>query len=674
MRKEIDSPLEPLLGAWRRRVVACFGWLCRKEGRGKGERAMEHTQDGESRARARQLLSPDALPDDVALVARLLDAGQEHLFQCWGTSKRTEVGASAVSDGDKSRLLKQLWRLENGYPGGLGAYVDRAKTLLERSAQGKNPYEGCTPAIPVVDVFPLSAVDGKFAAVEKTGREAFGKCACVLVAGGLGERLGYSGIKVALPSETTSMRPFLSLYCAFIKSLEGRDSSVPFVIMTSDDTHSPTLELLKVNDYFGLQPSQVTLLKQEKVASVTDYAGRLALAPDDPFQLVCKPHGHGDVHLLLYQTGIAQDWVEKGKTHVLFFQDTNPMSFRTLIAALGNSVENKYQINSVSIPRRAKAAAGALMRLIREDNSELTVNVEYNFVDDMLRSTISKEGDVNDPETGYSAFPGNTNQLVFALKPYVANLQRTGGVVPEFINPKFEDAERKAFKPVRLECMMQDFPLCLESKATNSIGVTVFTDLTCPEEENMPRLTHRVYAPAKNNLRVAAKNAAKGIPDACAASTELSIYACNSLMLRNLGCTVDGPQLCSYGGVKQPEWPHVVFSPHFAPVFSDLQHRITNPESFFVSSRSSLVLDGDIRFNGPFNLDGALHIYVAPGTSITVSKVDVTNAGASFVAVGDDESDEVFRIRGFKPRPDAAWCRKTYVDGGHHQVEISDRS
>lgn len=37
---------------------------------------------------------------------------------------------------------------------------------------------------------------------------------------------------------------------------------IPFVIMTSDDTHSRTLELLKTNDYFGMNPKQVHLLKQ----------------------------------------------------------------------------------------------------------------------------------------------------------------------------------------------------------------------------------------------------------------------------------------------------------------------------------------------------------------------------------------------------------------------------
>lgn len=42
--------------------------------------------------------------------------------------------------------------------------------------------------------------------------------------------------------------------------------ALPLAIMTSDDTHQRTLDLLERNSYFGAAPGQVTLIKQEKVA------------------------------------------------------------------------------------------------------------------------------------------------------------------------------------------------------------------------------------------------------------------------------------------------------------------------------------------------------------------------------------------------------------------------
>ena len=47
----------------------------------------------------------------------------------------------------------------------------------------------------------------------RTGVKAAGYASFVLVAGGLGERVGYSGIKLALPVESASNKCFLQVYC-----------------------------------------------------------------------------------------------------------------------------------------------------------------------------------------------------------------------------------------------------------------------------------------------------------------------------------------------------------------------------------------------------------------------------------------------------------------------------
>lgn len=61
----------------------------------------------------------------------------------------------------------------------------------------------------------------------------------------------------------------------------------------------------------------------------------------------------------------------------------------------------------------------------------------------------------SDP-AGWSPYPGNINQLVLKLSSYVPQLEATGGVISEFVNPKYKDASKTAFKSsTRLECMMQ---------------------------------------------------------------------------------------------------------------------------------------------------------------------------------------------------------------------------
>lgn len=71
-----------------------------------------------------------------------------------------------------------------------------------------------------------------------------------------------------------------------------------------------------------------------------------------------------------------------------------------------------------------------------------------------MKEKWNKNGDVPNEE-GYSSFPGNTNTLVFKIEEYVDNLDKTKGVIPEFVNPKYADESRTKFKaPTRLECMM----------------------------------------------------------------------------------------------------------------------------------------------------------------------------------------------------------------------------
>jgi UDP-sugar pyrophosphorylase len=65
----------------------------------------------------------------------------------------------------------------------------------------------------------------------------------------------------------------------------------------------------------------------------------------------------------------------------------------------------------------------------------MVINVEYNQLDPLLRASGFPDGDVN-CETGFSPFPGNINQLILELGPYKDELQKTGGAIKEFVNPK----------------------------------------------------------------------------------------------------------------------------------------------------------------------------------------------------------------------------------------------
>lgn len=565
--------------------------------------------------------------EEKDLIKVLLHQNQHHLFASWD--------APGTNDDKKHTLLKQLVELDqNCGIGGISDYLARARKLLAASKAGENPFDGWTPSVPSgVTVTPFTKAYERY---ENLGIPHLGKVGFVLVAGGLGERLGYHGIKVELPVETVTKRSYLQHYCQQILAIQHRYAQagfkLPLAIMVSDDTKNKTEELLERNNYFELDKSQVTLVKQGKVPALISNDAEIALAA--PYEVDSKPHGHGDVHALLHSSGTAKKWLENGIEYIVFFQDTNGLSFFSLPATLGVSVDLNLDVNSLAVPRIAKQAIGAIAKLTHTDGREMTVNVEYNQLDPLLRATISAEGDVNDKQTGFSPFPGNINQLLFKLQPYVTVLEETHGQMPEFVNPKYKDASKTYFKkPTRLECMMQDYPKLLLSLSKKYSGGGVgFT--------NAPAWF--CYSPCKNNPTDAAASIANGIPAASPFTAESDQFHVFNHILHILGADVkENPPQTILGITANCLAPRVVFLPSFAMFPHEFVKKFIHPENVFIGKDATVIIDGDVTID-TLRVEGSVHISAVEGTTILVNtkKRVINNAGHVIVLLEELEKSK----------------------------------
>ena len=84
-----------------------------------------------------------------------------------------------------------------------------------------------------------------------------------------------------------------------------------------------------------------------------------------------------------------------------------------------------------------------------DPEKSLTINVEYNQLDPLLKTQGDRKGDVADPATGYSPYPGNSNILVIGMDAYAKTLRgEDQGVVVEFVNPKYKDLGRNSRSPL----------------------------------------------------------------------------------------------------------------------------------------------------------------------------------------------------------------------------------
>ena len=155
------------------------------------------------------------------------------------------------------------------------------------------------------------------------------------------------------------------------------------------------------------------------------------------------------------------------------------------------SEAHNLHFNSITVPRVAGEAVGAVAKLRsnQEDNGTITVNVEYNQLDPLLKATVNEGGDIGD-ENGYSPFPGNINAIIIELGSYREVLTKSGGQIPRVCESKYADADRTIFKkPTRLETMMQDLPKVFDEN--KRVGVAMFNQ-------------QWVFSPDKNNLADAA--------------------------------------------------------------------------------------------------------------------------------------------------------------------------
>lgn len=571
---------------------------------------------------------------------------QTHVYGNW-----PEKGSD---DEGKIQLSEQLADLDASYPGGLEAYLSKARVLLKESADGTNPFSDFEASIPSGESLsydspvPDDHTGMTFSEAEQKGLTGIKDVAFVLVAGGLGERLGYSGIKLSLETNLLTNKSYLEIYVKYIQAMQhmaelktGESNiRIPLVIMTSGDTDPMTRKLLEDNNNFGMDNGQIQIVCQDKVAALKDSSAGLSMK--DPWTIETKPHGHGDVHHLLYREGHVDKWEQEGRKHVVFLQDTNALVINSILPTLGVSIAKGFDMNSICIPRLAGEAAGAIARLEHKTDPEksLVINVEYNQLDPLLKTQGDCKGDVPDAATGLSPYPGNANNIVIGLDAYAKTLRgEDQGVVVEFVNPKYKDETRTEFKKAtRLECMMQDIPKLFQKEMGSdaNIGFTTFDRWF-------------TFSPAKNSLESGIEAVEKGsIAPGTMSSAESDKYIQNQRKLKHAGMDIDITEekdLVNIGGIPVTPGPRVILCPGFAITQEEVVNKIHGGK---ITKRSSLVLEGQGLNIKSLVLDGALVIRAGPKCEVEVDGLVVKNEGCILEEIPEgDDVEEAVSIRGY---------------------------
>ncbi len=172
---------------------------------------------------------------------------------------------------------------------------------LCKNKEALNPRGRITP----ISVMQLPEIEEKREAFTKVGLEAIkaGKVGAVLLAGGMGTRLGSDAPKgVYNIGLTKDVFIFQRLIENLLEVVHQAGAWIPLYIMTSDKNHETTTAFFEEKKYFGYDPGYVTFFTQD-MAPASDYDGKVYM--ESKYKMSTSPNGNGGWFLSMMKWGVV---------------------------------------------------------------------------------------------------------------------------------------------------------------------------------------------------------------------------------------------------------------------------------------------------------------------------------------------------------------------------------
>lgn len=212
--------------------------------------------------------------------------GQEHILN----------GYETLTDEEKEKLLTQIEAVDF-------SVLASCKNKKEGLKRGK---------IEPLAVMQLPEIEEKREKFTALGLEAIraGKAGAVLLAGGMGTRLGSDAPKgVYNIGITREVYIFQRLIENLMDVVRQAGSWIPLYIMTSDKNHEATTEFLEEHEYFGYNKDYITFFMQD-MAPASDYEGKVYM--EEKWKISTSPNGNGGWYSSMYRCGIAEKAIKEG--------------------------------------------------------------------------------------------------------------------------------------------------------------------------------------------------------------------------------------------------------------------------------------------------------------------------------------------------------------------------
>ncbi len=216
---------------------------------------------------------------------------------------------------------------------------------------------------------------------EERGRELVrqGKVGCIILAGGVGSRLGTEVPKGTIPISCVKEKSFFQLFLERAKAAShfgGRP--VPVAIMTSPANHLETAAFLQSHQWFGSEPADLFIQRE---LPLCDRNGNWRL--QSPGKIATGPNGNGECLELFAQAGILAKWKALGVCFVQVIQVDNALADPCSFSLVGFHAQRDLECSLLGIERDDASEA---MGMIVSSSEKLKIREYSEWPQDLYQS------------------------------------------------------------------------------------------------------------------------------------------------------------------------------------------------------------------------------------------------------------------------------------------------
>lgn len=294
---------------------------------------------------------------------KLTKYGQEHVLKYY----------EELSAGEQKALLEQIDVTDM-------SILEACRHKEELAKKGK-----ITP----LAAMQLAEIEANRESFTATGLETVraGKVGAVLLAGGMGTRLGSDSPKgMYNVGVTGELYIFQCLINNLLDVVHQADAWIHLFVMTSDKNHEATVSFLKEHDYFGYNAGYVHFFQQE-MAAATDYEGKIYL--EEKGKLSTSPNGNGGWFISMKNSGLLDLVHEEGIEWLNVFAVDNVLQRIADPCFIGATIQKNCVVGAKVVRKNAPDEKVGVMCL--EDGRPSIV--EYYELTEELMNAKDANGD-----------------------------------------------------------------------------------------------------------------------------------------------------------------------------------------------------------------------------------------------------------------------------------------